>query len=51
MEDVEKVIVNADVVNGEAQPEFVKADKKKAKKKSTKSSKKDDKAEDEVANS
>jgi len=40
-ENVEKVIVNADVVNGEAQPEFVKSDKKKAKKKTAKSDKDD----------
>ncbi|MEM7618242.1 MAG: ATP-dependent Clp protease ATP-binding subunit ClpX [Pseudomonadota bacterium] len=51
MEDVEKVVVNADVVNGEAQPKFVKGKKKKETKKDAKSEKKEDKEEELAANS
>jgi len=48
-ENAEKVVVDADVVNGKKEPTFVYADKKKAKKKADK---KDDKKDDkEAANS
>ena len=50
-DDVEKVIVTGEVVRGEAKPEFVKSDKKKAKKKAKKSDKKDSKKDDAAANS
>lgn len=47
MEDIDKVIVNADVVNGLKQPEFTKTDKNKTKKKADKAKKKD--KDDELA--